>query len=645
MISEIYTIIEKNIKRLIRSKTSALIVVFGPIFMILLVGIAFSNSSLYGIKIGVFSDEYDKTTVSIIDYIKSTDFNVVYEKSAEDCKENVKNGKRHLCIIFPNDNNTQKKLEFHIDYSKLNLVYTLLNILTSGLSEHSSQISMGLTQDLLETLKTTSDDIKDNTDIIYMFRTDIEKLGLKLVDINESVNGINLNFDFESANLTGLEDNINRSEKDIESFGSGVTGDIELYKKKLESLEIDADALREELINNRDVIESIHINISNVYDGLGCNSTEDIFSIWDVETISNKISQASEPECAILFSMERVIKQREGSLDEAIEELDNVHDEIESAKDDLDSADNNIDSILDNTENKFLSTKVSINSMKGSINSAKAKVAEFNTLKDSLNTDISTIKMTLDSGLDDIDSLNSMLDTVVENLEDVTLATPESIIKPITTEIKPLIKNKNTLDYLFPSLIILIITFTSILLSSTVIMKEKSSNAYFRNFITPTSNLMFIYGTFLTSFIVVFCQCIILFLTASVFFKVSIFSNIFYIAIAIVPITSIFIFIGMIIGYILNSEETTTLASICISCIFILFSSMIIPIENMSSGIGAIARASPFVLSEIILRQLIIFRGSFMPVISELFFVIIYIAILFGLVVITRKLSKHFIVE
>jgi hypothetical protein len=45
MLNELYNIVEKNIKRLLRSKMSALIILIGPLFLIVLLGLAFNNST------------------------------------------------------------------------------------------------------------------------------------------------------------------------------------------------------------------------------------------------------------------------------------------------------------------------------------------------------------------------------------------------------------------------------------------------------------------------------------------------------------------------------------------------------------------------------------------------------------------------
>ena len=67
-------IIKKNLRLLIRSKSSALIVLFGPLLLILLISMAFNTSSLYDIKIGTYSDSYSELSNSIINNLNKNEF-------------------------------------------------------------------------------------------------------------------------------------------------------------------------------------------------------------------------------------------------------------------------------------------------------------------------------------------------------------------------------------------------------------------------------------------------------------------------------------------------------------------------------------------------------------------------------------------
>ena len=75
------TMIKKDLKLLIRSKTSALVVLLGPLAIILLVGLAFNSSSLYNLRIASYSEGYSSLTDSIIESLKDQQYSVIKSSS------------------------------------------------------------------------------------------------------------------------------------------------------------------------------------------------------------------------------------------------------------------------------------------------------------------------------------------------------------------------------------------------------------------------------------------------------------------------------------------------------------------------------------------------------------------------------------
>jgi ABC-type multidrug transport system permease subunit len=168
-------------------------------------------------------------------------------------------------------------------------------------------------------------------------------------------------------------------------------------------------------------------------------------------------------------------------------------------------------------------------------------------------------------------------------------------------------KKQNTLELLFPALILIVVMFISILLGSVLIMREKKSKAYFRNRILPTKNHIFIAGTYITALIIVMIQTVIILLIGMTIFHTNIEFNAWNIFITVLLASIMFVSVGMIIGYVSNSEETSTLTALIIAITLLLFSNTLIPIESMSRIAGVIAKYTPFSITEVILRRTLIF--------------------------------------
>ena len=79
----ILAIIKKNFKLLIRSRSSALVVILGPLLIVLLMGVAFNSSGLYNINVGVYSKAYSALSDDLITKLKDDRFSV-FKYESED---------------------------------------------------------------------------------------------------------------------------------------------------------------------------------------------------------------------------------------------------------------------------------------------------------------------------------------------------------------------------------------------------------------------------------------------------------------------------------------------------------------------------------------------------------------------------------
>src|SRR3989344_1343098 len=121
--------IKKNFRVLIRSRSSALVILLCPFFIIFLIGAAFNTSSLHGIRVGIYAAEENEVFDQILKSLEDNDFAVTKTSTEEECIDLVKSGGVNLCISFPgslSEESIAREIIFHVDYSKVNLVFTIL---------------------------------------------------------------------------------------------------------------------------------------------------------------------------------------------------------------------------------------------------------------------------------------------------------------------------------------------------------------------------------------------------------------------------------------------------------------------------------------------------------------------------------------
>lgn len=489
-------IIKKNLRLLIRSKSSALIVILGPLLLILLISLAFNTTSLYDINVGTYSGDYSDLSNSIIDKLDQDEFNLIKIKSREECINSIKSNDLHVCAIFPDglNVNSERSIEFYVDNSRMNLVYIIINSISTRVSTQSSELSTALTTTLLNSINIADSKINEMSGIVT-------QLSIDLKDIKSNLDATKDNlYDLNGTNLTELNN---------QAIELNLTGDagtiISKYRKLVKNLLKGAE-------DSNLSLESASLKLES--------------QITNIEDVSNKINEIS---------------------------------------------------------NKFNSIEI----------------------------------------------------------KEVS-----KIVSPISTEIKPISSASTHFDYTFPALLVIVLLFSGLLIASTTIIEEKASKAFFRNFITPTSNVLFVIGNYLSNLIIVLFQILVIFLVLYVFSKTTISPDIMTnLTIIIVLAASVFILLGMLIGYLFKSGETSNLAVMSIACIFLFFSNTILPLETLPTTIRAIADYNPFILAADALKEILLFKAPLTAISTQFYILLGYVVILFVLINIVRVLSKKRYVE
>ncbi len=548
-------ILKKNFKLLLRSKSSAVIIILGPLLIVLLIGFAFSNSeSQLSLSVGVYSEDYSELTESIVDKLADK-FTVYQFESISGCVKYVRRGKTHLCIFFPPDMDVRgnsNEITFYVDYSRINVVWMILDVITEKISSESADISTQLTDILLKKLEMAQNESESDRIIVSAMIGNNEKLDGKISGLYSELGDLDLDTaDFDIDQFRSTTDHISQLCKDAANISMDIITGVE-------------DAMHDANCTDTDPIEEV---IEPVED--------------EIIRISNAIEMTMSENGSFQRDLQTVISAAE-STEKKLDKAEEIRDEA----------------VRDNTVEKAISNNsVSLAALQSSL--------------EKIDTEITTLEIK--------DSAR--------------------IVNPITTKIEPVTLEVKYFNYLFPTLIILIVMITSILLASTLVMNEKKSTSFFRNVISPVSAFWFNLGTFLTTFIIIVCQVLVFLIVALVFTNIHFLSGIPAAALALIFIISTFVLFGMLIGYWFKSEETTTLAAISFSCIFLFFSNLILPIERMPSTVQFIAQYNPFVVAENLLRQALIFHSGIMIFLEGFIILIAWMALFFIITFILIKLS------
>jgi ABC-type multidrug transport system permease subunit len=325
------------------------------------------------------------------------------------------------------------------------------------------------------------------------------------------------------------------------------------------------------------------------------------------------------------------IESKEVMLDSSINEIDSVIDTV----DDLSGIEFEIASDLNSVEYSIISAQESLNSLKvvhgpfsssyfvmieDSLNSARARLrdAQETLISSNLHDHLEDTESYLRDIKEDLISTKDSIKEVKDGLIQIKNLDINRILNPLPLVYQPVsggqaggsIEGKlGFLDYLFPSFLMFFLLFVSLLLSTTLIIRERSSNAYVRNITSKTSGLNFILGNFITCLFLLTLQLIVILVIAKFFLNLDLISNL--VSLILVLFISVFIFalIGVALGYIFDSQEASIIAAICFALLFFMLSPLVTPIEMIPNSFSKLVSYSPMVILETKIRMALIFNN------------------------------------
>lgn len=547
-------LIKKDLRLLVRSKGSALIVIFAPLLIILLLGLSYNTSSLFGLTVGVHSATLTDDVTQFADSLEAQDFTIITYENIDTCINDIKFNSVHTCVSLPENfqvnDNTPKEITFYLDQSRINLVWIIQQALEQEFSLKSQELSQTIVNDILGKISSTQSGIDGQKEIITSLKDQTQSATTSTNEVGSKLENLNLNppsFLSDDTLLTETLDTIN-------------TG----FNESVDEIDSAINILK---------------NIS------GTSSAQTL-----LESVSSD-----------LVSTQKQIKgTTTGNIASAISNLE--------------------------TELEIITTQIT-----NAANVVNTAVTQSNDVSSNLQTTVNSLV-----------EVSSSLNALKEALGSLSVSDAGTISTPLVTKIEKISTDGTNLNYAFPALLALIVMFLAIMLGNTMVMMEKTSQAYIRNLMIPVKKITFVLATLLSNIIIIIFQLIVILLIALAFIPESLptFPLLFLV---LLLSGCIFSLIGMLIGYLFSTEETGILASISTGSVFLFLSGLILPIEGMSKGLRAITAYNPFVMTERLIREVFIFATSYDLVLGEIGMMVLYIVILFLVILVVDSfMHKHF---
>jgi ABC-type multidrug transport system permease subunit len=598
----------KNFKILFRNLSSVLLLVIGPLFLILLIGFAYSGQSIHSIRIGVISPDYASLGDAFANFSSFSD--VSYYNNTENCIIDIREQKTHLCLEFSREfaqsggeELPSGSITFFFDNSKRALANKVVETVSSYFGMEAEKISI----DSATTIFT-------NIQNLVLF------LGQKNQDILLLVN--------ESENIRSSLVERHESLIRIRSEFLPVYENIKLVQEKMDNLSQEFDSNYQD---NRDASQELLTEIIRLRSFLISQAFGEFYFFFDGEDYA--LTQNYSLDYYNLSQYNYTI-----SDNMLVIEFNSTNISIDLWA--LEEAE--LNSLM------FSSLLLSLDLFENSVYQYSNSSADFYIYLHQQKMDfdravylLDQVKITLDEDIDATEEYIEKIDVATERIQEIhdeldrslkglTSLDPslaEKLVRPILKNYEPLLPGIENIKLAFPQMLAIIIIFISILFANIVTLAEVNSKAFYRNLLAPVSSLLFVSGLVITNIIVVFSQLLVLLLVGQFRFDIDIFSVFLPVA-AIIVITSLFfICIGMTIAILLKNVQTSILTTTFAALAFFLFSDAVTPLETMPIAATQLASINPFVLASLAFKKLLVLGLPFMSLQRETGFLLAYLVI------------------
>lgn len=330
------------------------------------------------------------------------------------------------------------------------------------------------------------------------------------------------------------------------------------------------------------------------------------------------------------------------SLPAIKEGVDNAIVDAEGVKDisgDLEFPESEISSVIESLE----SVKPDINDsgVRAEVEDILVVLREIETEGESLGDKFKDVRSEQSKTIAKLEEVQDSLEEVLVALNSGRVVGAGDIVSPINTRVEAVSVDSNNRDFIVPTVLSLIGLFGSILLAATIVLRNKKTKAFFRNFMAPVNNFVFVLSVYLACLIIVLVQFVFVFVGIEYILKIDTIPAFAPLALVLFVSLSVFITIGMFIGYLFRSEESVVFSSMIIAALLMFFSNIILPLENITGKAFQVLNYNPLVLSDLALKKIMLFGFGLDSIYLELGVLVGFFVFFFLLSCVFRLITRR----
>ena len=554
-----FEILKKNFLIALRNPTTYLILLFGPILFVALIGLSFSSTELESEIIVDVKGETEWNMEEVFEDI--TDVKVITVDSEETCRDNVLRKNHHACLIAEGD-----EIDVVLDYSRLSRVYIIRDVINQALDQVSLQMTTQAVRDIQESLDVGQEEeqtideffpqtVDDMRDLQQEMRAKENELDLKQRDV--------------LANLEDVEQELGEYQEDLKRFNS----DVDDYRTQLDRFLRDVEGANQDLSRaQRDIEDRWRER---------CDRSGEDFSRRIIEGSQYRMEEAGD--CSFLATTHGFITYFSNETGAYLEEGEEIQQGLRVAS-----------SNINRTVEKLERYREQVREEEDVSNE------EFSNITSQLSSTITSLSQYRDRTRDVGNTLQGFMDDLSQMEEDFD---PEDVANPVREDFKAGLGNLTYLDYSLPIIVAFITLLSSLLLGVIVHRRDLKSKSFGRKLLGG-NHIQHFLANYLFILLLIFLEILLVIGGFALFFTNNISINIITLIGATIIYSSLWICLGFLIGGVSKTEVGSLIIAIILGISLFLFSGTLVAIETFPTYMQTLAHLNPLFHFQEVLRDI-----------------------------------------
>ncbi len=602
---------------LIKAQKIALALIFiYPFLVVGLLGSAFTGidvSKAAQAKVG-FVNNLDFNSEIINNFSQSKDLSIFEYDDVNSLRLDLANKKVIAGVVLSGASQyRQLRADFLYDNSNLLSSRFFMEIAKAVMQKMTIQLAQKQLGEVWTTITSFGTNLKSEINNVEDFKR-------QLASAEASLN--KLDNDLKQFDFTEIESILSSQKTAV----SGYNSKIDSFKQSIAKFKTSFNSARSQYNSFRSKVNEYESRLNILLAGVD-SSVSSLDQVRELLLSTQQALPEGQQKQAITDSLAKLdalraeLVSEKQFLDELVilfAEIKNDQSEINRAFTDADSVFAQLDSETQNLESAVSSSNSAVNTMDSKLQVFKESIDEIK----NLISEARTSKVEIESKLNASSALLSTFSTqIVEfsNIDSSVLAQPVGFYEVKLFSVDPF-------GILVSNALVVVLVLTCMLLTSIIVILERTENVALRLELSPTNKAMLLVGKIIGQLVIALIEAGIIFIVAfakiplpfpilgitNLGFGLASSVNLFELFLAVVLVSLTFICLGLIIASFAKNQSTAILTSLLLIVPMLFLSGVVLPIEFMEPYMQLISGLLPMTIANNLLIGLII-KGLSLP--------------------------------